>query len=447
MPSSRSATPTGVRTRGTSRFDPASAMKSLLRVPATDVPALTRALESALAGGPAVWPIPAAAPTGLPTSGPSRRERHFPTDQADSPHLDDGKRRARRVDDALPTEVGVRIALVVETSGSTDAPKRVALSAEALVASADATHDALGGTGQWMLALPGHYIAGAQVLVRGLVAGTPTLTVPGDRFDPSAFAATSAHLMPHVPHYTSLVPTQLARVLDAAERDPFIAAALTSFDAVLVGGQALAPAIAARADAAGVRVVRTYGSSETAGGCVYDGTPIGDTRVRFDEQRVELTTASLADGYLDDPERTATAFRTDRDGTRWYVTGDVGEFTPDGRLRVRGRADDVMISGGVKVVLGEVERAVRSVAGFAEAVVVAVPDPEWGERAAVAVAGDAGDEASALQELRTATDAAGLDPAARPVRLVVVDRLPMLASGKPDRRALADLARDDGRAP
>ena len=99
-----------------------------------------------------------------------------------------------------------------------------------------------------------------------------------------------------------------------------------------------------------------------------------------------------------------------------------------------------MISGGVKVVLGEVERAVRAVAGYAEAVVVAVPDPEWGERAAVAVAGDTGDEASALQTLRTATDAAGLAPAARPVRLVVVDRLPMLASGKPDRRAIAAIA-------
>lgn len=452
-------------------------MKPLLRVPATDVPALTRALESALEGGPAVWPIPAtpAAPPRIPAAAPAPADPAsaatlpgpggaFPTDQGRSRPSADGKAPPQSASGGsrgsagsagsaggsvgpAPTEVDDRIALVVETSGSTDAPKRVALSAEALVASADATHDTLGGTGQWVLALPGHYIAGAQVLVRGLVAGTPTLTVPGDRFDPTAFAATSAHLMPHVPHYTSLVPTQLARLLDAAERDPFIAAALTSFDAVLVGGQALAPAIAARADSAGVRVVRTYGSSETAGGCVYDGTPIGDTRVRFDDQRIELTTASLADGYLGDPDRTTAAFRTDRDGTRWYVTGDLGELTPDGRLRVRGRADDVMISGGVKVVLGEVERAVRSVAGYAEAVVVAVPDPEWGERAAVAVAGDAGDEASALQTLRTATDAAGLAPAARPVRLVVVDLLPMLASGKPDRRALADLARGDGGTP
>ncbi|GAA1770195.1 o-succinylbenzoate--CoA ligase [Agromyces humatus] len=419
-------------------------MKPLLRIPASDVPALTRALETALDGGPAVWPLPTAA-TPAPAApapaapGPTIRSGGaFVPEQG--PIGAEFGTNAPPEGNVTPVEVDDRIALVVETSGSTDAPKRVALSADALVASADATHDALGGTGQWLLALPGHYIAGAQVLVRGLVASTPTLTVPGERFDPSAFAATSAQLLPHVPHYTSLVPTQLARLLDAAERDPFIAAALTSFDAVLVGGQALAPAIAERAAAAGVRIVRTYGSSETAGGCVYDGTPIGDTRLRFDDGRIELASSSLADGYLGDPARTAEAFRSDRDGTRWYVTGDLGELAADGRLRVRGRADDVMVSGGVKVVLGEVERVVRAVAGFADAVVVAAPDPEWGERAAVAIAGDAGDEASALQALRTATDAAGLAPAARPVRLVVVDRLPMLASGKPDRRAIAALA-------
>ncbi|GAA1809003.1 AMP-binding protein [Agromyces neolithicus] len=473
-------------------------MKPLLRVPASDVPALTRALETALEGGPAVWPVPAPASTPAPASarapanGDVAQIAPIPRVKARFARHDGGAVGSGR-GAGIAAHVDDRIALVVETSGSTDAPKRVALSADALVASADATHDALGGAGQWLLALPGHYIAGAQVLVRGLLAGTPTVTVPGDRFDATAFAATSAHLMPHVPHYTSLVPTQLARLLDAAERDPFIAAALSSFDAVLVGGQALAPAIAERAAAAGVRVVRTYGSSETAGGCIYDGTPIGDTRVRFDDQRIELTSSSLADGYLGDPERTAEAFRTDRDGTRWYVTGDLGELTADGRLRVRGRADDVIISGGVKVVLGEVERAVRRVPGFEHAVAVRAADAEWGERLVVVAArtdvadpsgshpadadadsdtdsdsdSDADtdsdtdsdsdtdavvasvsespgrDERAAasgdLETLVAATDAAGLPPAARPVRLMVVDRMPLLASGKPDRRAIAAL--------
>lgn len=383
-------------------------MKPLMQVSAADVPELTRSLADALDGGAAVWPMP-----------------------------ETGDARAA-------AEVGDRVALVVETSGSTDAPKRVALSADALVASADATHDALGSTGQWLLALPGHYIAGAQVIVRGLVAGTPTVALPAGGFDPAAFAEASARMLDHVPHYTSLVPTQLARLLDAAERDAFIGAALRSFDAVLVGGQALAPAIADRADAAGVRIVRTYGSSETAGGCVYDGRPIGDTRIRFVDGRIELSGASLADGYLDDPDRTAAAFVAER-GTRWYRTGDLGELDEaTGRLRVRGRADDVMISGGVKVVLGEVERAVRRLDGYDTAVVVAVPDAQWGERAAVVVPGGVGlgvgDEASALLRLREATDAAGLAPAARPVRIVVAEPWPMLASGKPDRRALAALA-------
>ena len=372
---------------------------------------MTDALREALAlaGGPAVWPV-----AGDPTAATG-----------------------------VPREVDDGIALVVETSGSTDAPKRVALSADALLAAAYATDDALGGPGQWLLALPAHYIAGAQVIVRGILSGTETLVLDSERFDAGAFAAASARLDPARPHYTSLVPVQLARIVEAAGRDAFIAAALSSYDAVLVGGQALAPEIADRAAHFGARVVRTYGSSETAGGCVYDGVPVGDTQIRIVGGAVELSGSTLAEGYLGDPVRTAGSFTTDARGTRWYRTGDVGELDARGRLRIRGRADDVIISGGVKVALGEVERAVRAVPGFGEAVVVAVPDAEWGERAAVvAPHTDASGESAALTTLARATDAAGLTPAARPARLLLVDAMPLLASGKPDRRALAVLARD-----
>ncbi|MCD5344973.1 AMP-binding protein [Agromyces sp. S2-1-8] len=414
-------------------------MKPLVQVAAEDASALTAALTAALDGGPAVWPVPGPAASGGAVPQAADEMAHdFRQDAA--PDRAAARVAGREVDDA--------VALVVETSGSTDRPKRVLLSAGALEASAHATHDALGGPGQWLLALPGHYIAGAQVLVRGIVAGTEAVVVGdggGGGFRPAAFAEASARMLPDVPHYTSLVPVQLGRVVEAAERDAFIAAALRSFDAILVGGQALGAEVAARADALGARIVRTYGSSETAGGCVYDGLPIGDTRIRFDDGSIELGGSSLADGYLDDPERTAAAFVVDR-GVRWYRTGDLGEFDAGtGRLRVRGRADDVMISGGVKVVLGEVERAVRRLSGCGDAVVVAVPDPEWGERAAVVVgAGTEGvevdDEEFELGRLREATDASGLGPAARPVRLVVADPWPLLASGKPDRRALAALA-------
>ena len=112
------------------------------------------------------------------------------------------------------------IALVVETSGSTDAPKRVLLSADALRASAAATEAALGGPGQWLLALPAHYIAGAQVLVRSIVAGTEPVVLDGEHFDPVAFAAASAQLDRRMPRYTSLVPVQLARLVEAARTRP-----------------------------------------------------------------------------------------------------------------------------------------------------------------------------------------------------------------------------------
>lgn len=396
-------------------------MKPLIRVPAADASALRRALDAALAGGPAVFPVPV------------ERARD----------LDTGIEGVAEVDDS--------VALVVETSGSTARPKRVALSVDALLASAEATHDALGGPGHWLLALPGHYIAGAQVLVRSIVAGIEPVVLASAEgvggFDAGAFAEASARLVPEVPHHTSLVPVQLARVLDAAERDAFVAAALRSYDAVLVGGQALGAELSARADELGVRVVRTYGSSETAGGCVYDGRPLEGVRVRVVDPagsggpgEVQLAGPTLAEGYLGDPERTALAFVVER-GERWYRTGDLGEIADDGRLRIRGRADDVIISGGVKVALGEIERAVRGVAGFGGAVAVVVDDAEWGQRAAVAVeAGAIGDATAALAALGRATDASGLPPAARPVRLVVLERLPLLASGKPDRRAITALA-------
>ena len=381
-------------------------MNPLVRVSATDVPGLTFALRRALSGGPAVWPVPG------------------PTDAI-------ALEGAGEVDDG--------VALVVETSGSTDAPKRVLLSAAALRASAVATEAALGGPGQWLLALPGHYIAGAQVLVRSIVAGTEPVVLDGDGdgFDPAVFAAASAQLERLRPRYTSLVPVQLSRLLEAARTDRAVADALHRFDRILLGGQAASPSLIVAADALGLRVTRTYGSSETAGGCVYDGRALDGVHVRIVDGRVELSGPMLADGYFGDPARTGEAFATDADGTRWYRTGDLGDLAYDGILRIRGRADDVIISGGVKVALGEVERAVRAVPGFGDAVVVRVPDAEWGERAAVvATRTDAAAASDALTTLVAATAAAGLPPAARPVRLELLDRLPLLASGKPDRRAL-----------
>ncbi|MGR0221863.1 AMP-binding protein [Agromyces sp. ZXT2-6] len=428
-------------------------MKPLLQVPVTDVAALRALLADALDGGPAVWPVPAPAGRGAAeprfatASAGSRPVMPIPPSDAAAAASLGANGNTR--DGEVVGEVGDGVAVVVETSGSTAAPKRVTLSAHALRASAEASAAALGGHGRWVLALPAHYVAGVQVLVRGIVAGTPPVAMaPDEPFTAEGFAAATMRLMrlrDALPRYTSLVPVQLARVVEAAEADPsgHLARNLAFYAAILVGGQRVDPGLVERAAAFGARVVRTYGSSETAGGCVYDGRPLPGVLARAVDGELELGGPTLADGYLDDPERTAAAFETDASGIRWYRTGDLGSVGDDGVLRVTGRADDVITSGGVKVVLGEVERAVQGVPGFGDAVAVAVPDPEWGERVAVVVAASADAGPGALDALRTATDAAGLPPAARPVRVVPMPAgdLPRLASGKPDRVAASALAR------
>ena len=326
-----------------------------------------------------------------------------------------------------------RVAVVIETSGSTAAPKRVMLSTDALLASAAASSVALGGDGQWLLALPAHYIAGVQVLVRSIAAGTEPVLLPPGHFDPAEFAEYAGRLVEPL-RFTSLVPVQLARLLDAADADPAILAALRRFTGILVGGQAVAPALIDRAERLRIRVRRTYGSSETAGGCVYDGVPIGNTVVRAVNGELEISGSVLADGYLDDEERTRDRF-IDDEGVRWYRTGDLGAVAADGTVSVTGRADNVIISGGEKVSLDAVETVVRTLPGLGDAVVVGASDPVWGQAAVVVLAADL---APALEPVRAAV-AAELGRAARPVRIVTVGALPLLASGKPDRQALEAL--------
>jgi O-succinylbenzoic acid--CoA ligase len=331
--------------------------------------------------------------------------------------------------------VAQNVALVIETSGSTGVPKRVALSADALLASAAASAGAMGGQGQWALALPAHYVAGAQVLVRSLAAETEPVLYGSGHFDPERFAAAAGQLT-HDLRYTSLVPVQLARLVESAERGSrAVAGVLRRFDGILVGGQALTDELRERAEALGARVLATYGSSETAGGCVYDGTPIGPTVVREREGLLEISGPTLAEGYVGDPERTAAAFHEDG-GLRWYRTGDLGEVSAGGRVTVFGRSDNVIISGGEKVLLDAVEGAVQRIPGLEHAVVVGAADREWGEVPVVVTDGGA---SASLDGVRRRI-AAALGRAAAPARIVQVGRVPRLASGKPDRVAARALA-------
>ena len=323
----------------------------------------------------------------------------------------------------LPETVPRRVALVVESSGSTGTPKRVALSGDALLASAAASDTALGGPGQWLLALPTTYIAGINVLVRSLSAETQPVVVAEGHFDAEAFIA-AAGAMDHPQRYTSLVPAQLSRLIEA---DAALAA-LRRFDRILIGGQATPVALIARALELGLNVTRTYGSSETSGGCVYDGVPIGGTEARIVDGQIELAGPVLAEGYLDDPELTDAHFHTEH-GQRWYRTGDAGTID-DGVVHVIGRLDDVIVSGGLKVSLGALERLVREIDGLADAVVVSEANEKWGEVPVLVATVDVAVET--LKPLITER----LGRAAVPARVVVLARIPLLASGKPDRLAI-----------
>jgi len=314
-------------------------------------------------------------------------------------------------------------AVVVATSGSTGTPKAVILTTDALLASARATQERLGGPATWHLALPAHYVAGLMVLVRARVSG----------LEPRFAASDLADLAPASGrNVVSIVPTQLVRALD----DPFVTASLASMDAVLLGGAAADPVLLSRARDAGVNVVTTYGMSETCGGCVYDGVPLDGVVVSVGHGgRVWLGGASVFSGYLARPDLTASTLVPDPTGKHaglGVLTHDRGRLD-GGHLTVLGRTDEVVISGGTNVDLAEVQRAVDAIVtahGLGASAVVGVPDAEWG--AVVTLASE-----SPTRDLTWWRDHLPLGRPALPRRAVGVGRLPRTSSGKIDRTELA----------
>jgi O-succinylbenzoic acid--CoA ligase len=371
---------------------------------ARSVRALDGALADSLGGGEAVLPLDAANPR--------------------SPALAEAMRPE------VPVEPGT--AVIVATSGSTGEPKGVLLSAEALRTSAAATHERLGGPGAWLLATPAQFIGGLQVLLRARLARARAAVLDlSAGFSPEEFAAAARPVLDTGRAYTALVPTQLARLVEAGGA---ALAAAREFDAIVLGGAAYPNSLRAEAERAGVNAVPAYGMSETGSGCVYDGVPLDPVRVRLAERdagvgRVQLAGPVLAHGYRLAPERTSAAFA---DG--WFATGDLGRFAPDGRLEILGRADEVVNTGGVKVAPALVERVLTAEDGVSAACVLGVPDPTWGQRLVAAVVGDPAAEAALASQVR-----AELGPAATPKQFAFVDELPLRGPGKPDRAALRRL--------
>ncbi|ETD30832.1 AMP-dependent synthetase [Williamsia sp. D3] len=328
------------------------------------------------------------------------------------------------------------VALVVATSGTTGTPKGAMHSAASVKASIDATHEYLGGPGAWLLALPPHHIAGLQVLLRSVRAGCDPVTLDvADGFDPADLVA-GVDKMPGPRRYTSLVPTQLIKVL----ADPSAVAALRSVDAVLVGGAATPAPLRERAIDAGIPIVRTYGMSETCGGCVYDGRPLPGVRIRIDGSpsgRVQLGGPMVASGYRGRPHHPAFA------EPGWFRTDDLGTLNVDGSLSILGRADEAISSGGLTIVPQVVEAALLTDPAVSECAVLGLPDERLGEQVVAAIVLSPG--AFATTEDLQEVVAEQLDKTAVPRQVFFVDDLPRRGPGKVDRAALRSQLSGHGR--
>ncbi len=255
-------------------------------------------------------------------------------------------------------------AVLVATSGTSGSTKIVRLSRSAIDAAVAASALALETDphDEWLCCLPLGHIGGLLVLLRSVLLGAPVAIHA--RFDPEAVASV------HGARFLSLVPTMLARLLEHG-------ADLSGYRAILVGGAGLSEELRDRARDAGGNVVATYGLTESCGGVVYDGVPLPGMEARIGPRGgIQLAGPTLMRGYRFDEAATTETFTPDG----WLKTRDAGDLGPDGRLRVLGRMDDVILTGGEKVWPAEIEDVLRTHPAIADAYVAGRPDPEWGQR-------------------------------------------------------------------
>lgn len=322
-------------------------------------------------------------------------------------------------------EIDADIALVVPTSGSTGTPKGAQLTAHNLISSADATYQYLGGPGHWLLAMPAHHIAGLQVLIRSMVAGVEPLAIDVSAgFNISEFARATRELKETGERtYTSLAPMQLAKAMDTQVGIE----ALQSYDAILVGGAATNPQLLESAARMQINVVTTYGSSETAGGCVYDGVALPGAQVRVDEGRIYLGGPTIAHGYRNAPGHEAFA------EPGWFQTSD-GGVLENGVLTVTGRLDNIIDSGGLKLHPEVLENAMLKVTGVDQACVVGTPHSRLGQAIVAAYTGNA-----SMTDILEALEEAHTPRWQLPKDLKQLAEMPVTGPGKIDRQAVVKL--------
>ena len=329
------------------------------------------------------------------------------------------------------------VAVIIATSGSNGEPRGVELSAAALQATAKLTQEALGPPGNWLTALPVTGIGGLMTVIRALIHRTEIVAWSGvggaASFTPASFAAAATQVLTTagvdgMPAYVSLVPTQLARIVD----DPVTTELLAGFGAVVSGGGATPERISERLRAAGVNLVTTYGLTETCGGVVYDGRPLPGVDVAVDDKGIiSIAGPTLASGYRFRPDLDKKRFR---DG--WFCTNDFGAWS-DGRLEVFGRIDDVVKVGGSKVSLTGITNALLRHPRVITALTRAEQDEEWGSVPVSYVVPDSIsvlEQPAPLEQLQSELSQLVADSQGRasvPRRFEFRAELPQTASGKP----------------
>lgn len=305
------------------------------------------------------------------------------------------------------THVPTECAVVVATSGSTGNPKYVALSSQALIASARASHHYLGAApgDRWSLLLPTTHIAGINVLVRAIELGTSVVGIDSNA------------------EFTAIVPTQLHRALNG---DSQLLTHLQNAKAVLIGGAATPQVLMGAAEEAGINLVTTYGMSEMSGGCIYNGVPLDGVDLSISNDQIQLNGPMKAIGYLGEEPF----------GESYFVTQDSG-YIKDGKLIVTGRIDDLINTGGEKLSIGAVtdylnERSLDH-GSATRYVALGLPDAEWGQALAIASDGEI-NEILIREDLR-----ARFGNHASPKRFLSNIELPLTSIGKPDRKKLREI--------
>jgi len=308
-------------------------------------------------------------------------------------------------------EVDKNIALVISTSGSTAESKLVAISDSALIASTNASHKYLGAVpgDSWSLLLPTTHIAGLNVLIRATALGSRVI----DNRNTTNYVDAD---------FISIVPTQLYKALTS---DAKLLEHLTAAEAVLVGGGPVSDKLKKEAANKHVKIVTTYGMTEMSGGCVYNQKPLDGVEVKLTgDGLIKLTGPMIASGYISEKGE-LTSVGTDG----WFESTDIGELSA-GFLKVNGRADEVIISGGENISLILVEEKIRELIPNQEIIAFALPDEVWGEKLCLGSTSNL-----SIEEIKK-----NIGSLLSPKEVFLFEQIPTTAIGKPDRRAAKNLA-------